>query len=460
MLLRHTDDKVVERQALTVNPAKTCQPIGAMYAALGIHGCLPHSHGSQGCCAYHRSALTRHYKEPVMASTSSFTEGSSVFGGQSNLLQSINTIFSVYNPDIIAVHTTCLSETIGDDVKQIVNKAREDGLIPAGKHIIHCSTPSYVGSHVTGYSNMVSSMVDYFSLKTSIRSNQVNIITGWVEPSDMREIKRMAREMGIKAVLFPDTSDVLDAPLTGKHEFYPSGGVTIQELMSTGDSKHTIGLGPFCTEDACIKLDNKCKIKFDLLQMPIGLLATDRFITALSRASGAKVPASVTAERGRLIDVIADIHKYLYRKRVALFGDPDTLVPLTEFLVSMDMRPVYIVSGTSGKRFNADMKRILSDKVPEAKFRNGERADMFLMHQWIKQEPVDLIIGNTYGKYISRDENIPFVRLGFPILDRIGHSYFPVVGYMGGIRLVEKILNAILDKKDAEAPEESFELVM
>ncbi|MDH3347929.1 MAG: nitrogenase molybdenum-iron protein subunit beta, partial [Desulfobulbaceae bacterium] len=89
MLLRHTPKEVTERSALTINPAKTCQPIGAMYAALGIHGCLPHSHGSQGCCAYHRSTLTRHYKEPVSASTSSFTEGASVFGGQANMMQAI-----------------------------------------------------------------------------------------------------------------------------------------------------------------------------------------------------------------------------------------------------------------------------------------------------------------------------------------------------------------------------------
>ena len=116
MLLRHTPKEVKEREGLTINPAKTCQPIGAMYAALGIHGCLPHSHGSQGCCSYHRSTLTRHYKEPVMASTSSFTEGASVFGGQANLLQSVETIFSVYDPEVIAVHSTCLSETIGDDL--------------------------------------------------------------------------------------------------------------------------------------------------------------------------------------------------------------------------------------------------------------------------------------------------------------------------------------------------------
>jgi nitrogenase molybdenum-iron protein alpha/beta subunit len=38
---------------------------------------------------------------------------------------------------------------------------------------------------------------------------------------------------------------------------------------------------------------------------------------------------------------------------------------------------------------------------------------MFLMHQWIKNDPVDLLIGNTYGKYIARDENIPLLRHGF-----------------------------------------------
>src|SRR5512133_3409339 len=90
MLLRHTTATETPRSALTVNPAKTCQPIGAMYAALGIHRCLPHSHGSQGCCSYHRSTLTRHYKEPVMATTSSFTEGASVFGGLANMTQALS----------------------------------------------------------------------------------------------------------------------------------------------------------------------------------------------------------------------------------------------------------------------------------------------------------------------------------------------------------------------------------
>ncbi|MDO8929015.1 MAG: nitrogenase molybdenum-iron protein subunit beta [Bacteroidota bacterium] len=460
MLLRHTTKEVRERNALTVNPAKTCQPVGAMYAALGVHGCLPHSHGSQGCCSYHRSALTRHYKEPVMAATSSFTEGSSVFGGQANLLQAIETIFAVYEPEIIAVHSTCLSETIGDDLNQIVIKARDEGKVPFGKYVVQAATPSYVGSHVTGYANMLEAFVKYFAEKTDEKRRQINLLSGWVEPADMRELKRIMKVMKVKSVLLPDTSDVLDTPMTGKFEMYPKGGTTIAEMVSMGDSMQSLGLGEWATEKAAISLDNTCRVPFEITDIPVGIKATDRFIQALAKAGRVSVPEQISEERGRLIDAITDMHQYLYGKRVAVYGDPDNIIPLIEFLVDMDMKPVYIVSGTPGRRFEERMAEILSSRVPEAKYKNGPQADMFLMHQWIKENPVDLLIGNTYGKYIARDENIPFVRMGFPIIDRIGHSYFSTLGYMGGLRIVEKILSVLMDKQDATCLEEKFELVM
>jgi nitrogenase molybdenum-iron protein beta chain len=460
MLLRHTSKEVKVREGLTINPAKTCQPIGAMYAALGIHGCLPHSHGSQGCCSYHRSTLTRHYKEPVMAATSSFTEGASVFGGQANLLAAIDTIFSVYDPDIIAVHSTCLSETIGDDLQQMTKKAKDDGKIPEGKYVIYASTPSFIGSHVTGYANMVSGMATQFAESTGAKKSQFNIIAGWMEPSDMREIKRLAKVMGINIVLFPDTSDVLDAPQTGKHVFYPKGGTTVAELKSSGDSIASLALGSVSAEPAAIALEKKCKVPFETLDIPIGLSATDRFIMAISKVAGVSVPEEVTTDRGRLVDVMCDMEQYLHGKRVALFGDPDQLLPLTEFLLDLNMKPVHIVSGTPGQRFEKQMRQLLDERSPATNFKSGLQADMFLLHQWMKNEPVDLLIGNTYGKYMARDEDIPFIRFGFPILDRIGHSYFPNIGYSGSLRLLEKILNAIMDRQDRDALEEKFELVM
>ncbi|MFZ9010363.1 MAG: nitrogenase molybdenum-iron protein subunit beta [Anaerohalosphaeraceae bacterium] len=460
MLLRHTTDKIKERSALTVNPAKTCQPVGAMYAALGLHRCLPHSHGSQGCCAYHRSALTKHYKEPVMSGTSSFTEGSSVFGGQSNLVQAINNMFTIYDPDIIAVHTTCLSETIGDDIPQIAAAAKEKGHVPEGKYVIHCNTPSYVGSHVTGFSNMVKAVVSYFAEPAEMKLRTINIIPGWVEPADMREIKRLCSVMGVETILFPDTSDVLDAPQTGEYEFYPKGGTTVEELKRSGRSQATLALGRTASMAAARELDVKCKVPCEIMELPIGLKATDTFVDALRKAARVEVPSSIEDERGRLLDMITDMQQYLYGKRVALWGDPDQLVSLTEFLVDLGMTPVYIVTGSPGKKFLGRIEKALGGKVPEARVKQGAGADMYLMHQWIKNEPVDLLIGNTYGKYISRDDDIPFVRHGFPILDRVGHQYFPTVGYTGAMRLLEKILSALMDRQDRDAPEESFELTM
>ncbi|MDV7389801.1 nitrogenase component 1, partial [Arthrospira platensis SPKY1] len=107
-------------------------------------------------------------------------------------------------------------------------------------------------------------------------AGRINVIPGWVEPADMREIKRLVAAMGLDAVVFPDTSDVLDCPQTGMHEMFPKGGVTIDQLRSAGDSAATIALGPVCSGPAAKELIAKCGVRHATLPLPIGLDATDR----------------------------------------------------------------------------------------------------------------------------------------------------------------------------------------
>lgn len=445
-----------------INPAKTCQPIGAMYAALGIHKCLPHSHGSQGCCSFHRMHLTRHFRDPVMASTSSFTEGSSVFGGAANLKTAIKNVFSIYNPDMIAVHTTCLTETIGDDIPTIIKSAE----VPEGKIVIHANTPSYQGSHITGFSNMVKGMVAYLAESTlPVKKEQLNIIPGFVNPGDMREIKRITKLMKIPFIMFPDTSGVVDSPMTGKFEMYPRGGTTIPELKDTGNSRLTIALGRFASSDGAELLEKRCKVPGIALKTPIGIKATDDFVMALRRFAVSEVPYELEEERGQLVDIMTDTPFHFHGKRVALFGDPDILTGLTEFVLSLGMTPVHVLTGTPGGAIGSAMGSFEEDiagMLDEAGVKGNIKGngDLFALHQWIKNEPVDLLIGTTYGKYIARAEDIPFVRAGFPVLDRSVHSYLPIVGYRGAMRLVEMISNALLDRQDRDAADEDFELVM
>lgn len=462
-MLDCTTKEIKERKSGgMINPAKTCQPVGAMYAALGIHNCLPHSHGSQGCCSFHRMHLTRHFRDPIMASTSSFTEGASVFGGGANLKTAIKNVFTIYNPDVMAVHTTCLSETIGDDIPAYLS----DSEIPEGKLVIHTNTPSYQGSHITGFSNMVKSMVSYLSAATTpSKKEQVNLIPGFVNPADMREIKRITKEMGIEYIMFPDTSGVVDSPMTGKFAMYPKGGTTVEQLKDTGNSKATLALGCFASADAAETLSKKCKVPATVLKTPIGIKATDEFIMALRGIFAAEVPYELEEERGQLVDVMTDTHFHFHGKRVAIFGDSDVVTALTEFVLSLGMVPVHVLTGTPGGAIGSavgDFEKEVGDLLKGAGLKGNVKAggDLYAFHQWIKNEPVDLLIGTTYGKYIARAEDIPLVRVGFPILDRSVHSYMPIVGYRGAMRLIEMISNALLDRQDRDAADEDFELVM
>ncbi|TDO94656.1 Mo-nitrogenase MoFe protein subunit NifK [Halanaerobium saccharolyticum] len=445
-----------ERNSLVINPVKTCQPIGAMYAALGVHGALPHSHGSQGCCSYHRMHLTKHFREPVVASSSSFTEGASVFGGRANLETALKNIFAVYDPQVVAINTTCLSETIGDDIGSIINGFD----VPEGKTIIHASTPSYVGSHITGFSNMVKAMIKQLSEKNeeAKTNNKLNLIPGFVDPGDIREIKRILEAMDIDYILFPDQSDVLDTPLDGNYDMYPEGGVTIPELNDTGNSQATIALGEFASADSAFELEKKHDVKPYILKSPVGIKATDELLMQLMKLTGKEVPAKIEKERGQLVDIIADTHHQFHGKKVAVYGDPDIVISLTEFVLSLGMRPVHVLTGTPDNKFEETVTEMMSDADWEYNITAG--GDLFQLHQWIKNDPVDLLLGNSYGKLVARQEDIPLVRVGFPILDRSVHSYLPTIGYKGAILLVEKISGALLDRKDRDTDFELTEFVL
>ena len=104
--LTKTEDykqKNFARDSLTVNPAKACQPFGAVFAANGFARTLSFVHGSQGCVAYYRSHFSRHFKEPTSCVSSSMTEDAAVFGGLNNIVDGLANAYNLYKPDMIEV---------------------------------------------------------------------------------------------------------------------------------------------------------------------------------------------------------------------------------------------------------------------------------------------------------------------------------------------------------------------
>ena len=105
-------EKNFAREALTDNPAKACQPLGAVFAAVGFEKTLPFVHGSQGCVAYYRSHFSRHFKEPTSCVSSSMTEDAAVFGGLNNLHRRLGPPRTLHKPELNAAPHACLAALI------------------------------------------------------------------------------------------------------------------------------------------------------------------------------------------------------------------------------------------------------------------------------------------------------------------------------------------------------------
>ena len=445
-------EKNFAREAAVINPAKACQPLGAVFAAAGFEKTLSFVHGSQGCVAYYRSHLSRHFKEPASAVSSSMTEDAAVFGGLNNMIEGLANAHALYKPDMIAVSTTCMAEVIGDDLRAFIAQAKDKGSVPKEFDVPFAHTPAFVGSHVTGYDNMIKGILSHFwDGQTRTPGDSLNIIPGFdgYSVGNIRELKRILDLMGVSYTILSDTADVFDTPTDGHYRMY-DGGTSLESVKAALNAKATISLQALCTYKTLPWIAEKGQAT-KALTYPLGVGGTDELLMTVSALTGKPIPAELEKERGRLVDAIADSAAYLHGKRFALFGDPDVTVGLTRFLLEMGCEPVHILATNGDKEWAATIEKTLATSPFGRDGKPWAGKDLWHMRSLLATEPVDFLIGSSYGKYLERDCNVPLIRFGFPIFDRHHHHRSPVCGYQGGINLLVKILDKILDEADRES---------
>ncbi|MBO9998003.1 MAG: nitrogenase molybdenum-iron protein subunit beta [Cyanobacteria bacterium SID2] len=442
-------EKNLAREALTVNPAKACQPLGAIFAAAGFEETLPFVHGSQGCVAYFRSHLTRHFKEPFSAVSSSMTEDAAVFGGMTNMRDGLANSYTLYEPKMIAVSTTCMAEVIGDDLGAFILNAKEAGVVPQDLPVPYAHTPSFVGSHIVGYDNMLKGILSNLTEgKERGESNgKINIIPGFeTYTGNLREVKRLLSLMDVPFTMLADNEELLDSPNDGEFRMY-QGGTTLEDAADAINADTTISLQRYSTVKTRGFIEKSWKQESKVLR-PVGIRGTDEFLMALSAMTGKPIPRELEIERGRAVDAYTDSQAWIHGKRVAIYGDPDLVMGVLGVLLELGAEPVHIVVTNSNNEFEAEAKALLESSPcgKDATVWGGK--DLWHLRSLMFTEPVDLLIGNSYGKYLQRDTGTPMVRIGYPLFDRHHLHRYPTFGYQGAINLLTWIVNTILDDLD------------
>lgn len=439
------DDNTVSYRNVNENPCNMCMPMGGILPFKGVAGSMVIIHGSQGCSTYMRRHIAEHFNEPVDVASSSLNEKGTIYGGEKNLKQGLDNLIKLYNPALIGILTTCLAETIGEDIDRITGEfLQERGL---GEYpLVTVPTPGYGGSHTEGYWLAVKRIIAKLGRSTG-RRDRINVLVPNISPADIREIKRILRLMEIEFTLFPDFSDTMDSPFQRPYKKMPEAGTKLRDIAEMPGAMVTIQMGVTVDEASSPGkyLENQFGVPLYNIPVPMGIENTDLFIAILKQLTGKPLPGCLEQERGRLLDCMIDSHKYNFQGRSVIFGEPEQVYAVAGVCMENGIFPVVTATGSKNTKLPGLLKARLARSPVE--FEILSEADFTGIREKSKKMKANIAIGHSDGKYLTEREGIPLVRLGFPIHDRVGGQRLLSVGYAGTTMLLDRITNTLLENK-------------
>lgn len=431
-----------------INPMYNCQPAGAQFAGIGVKDCIPLVHGSQGCTMFVRLLFAQHFKENFDIASTSVHEESAVFGAVKRIEDGVDVLVKRYpHVRIIPIITTCSTETIGDDVEGAITKINRSlkASYPNRRvYLIPVHTPSYSGSHVSGYNAAVQAFISNLAKKGK-PTGKLNVFTGWLNPGDVVEIKHYLEEMGVDGTVFMDTED-FDSPILPDKAITTFGNTTVEDFINSAGAIGSIALCKYEGGSAADFLRDEFDVPSIVGPTPIGIKNTDAFLKNINKLTGKPIPRSLVRERGRAIDGMVDLtHMFFADKRVAIYGDPDLVIGLAQFCLEVEMKPVLLLLGDDNPAYKKDPRLAEIKEKADFEMEVVLNADLWELERRLRDKEIelDLIMGHSKGRFVAIDYNIPMVRVGFPTFDRAGLYRHPVIGYNGALWLAETVANTL-----------------
>ncbi|OYW23745.1 MAG: nitrogenase iron-molybdenum cofactor biosynthesis protein NifN [Hydrogenophilales bacterium 12-63-5] len=341
---------------------------------------------------------------------------------------------------MIGIASTGLTETKGDDVDGYLGLIRKKHPELDELALVYVSTPDYVGAFQDGWAKAVAKIVKELAEPGPAVAGQVNVLAGsHLTPGDIEEIREIVEAFGLTPIILPDLSGSMDGHVPDNFSPTTLGGTTLAQLRATGSSEFTLAIGEHMRA-AAQTLQDTCGVPFEVIETLTGLDGCDRLMSVLAGKSGRGAPNKYRRQRSQLVDAMLDAHFHIGGKKIALGAEPDLLWGIGTLLAGMGAELAAVVTTTQSP---------LLEKLPAQEVLIGDLEDLES-----RAQGCDLLVTHSHGRQLAERLDLPFLRMGIPMFDRLGAAHQVTVGYRGTRDLIFEIANMFMAEAHEPGPDD------
>lgn len=415
---------------------RKCGILGVSRIAAQIKDASVIVHGPKGCVL---PAFEASLTNPLSISYTEMCRETTVFGGEDDIAFKIRKEYFTNNPRIIVLISSCASEIIGDDIKGVIHSLNLD--IP----IITVEGGSFINDHISGCNTAMERLVHELGAPRDENSEIVNIIppvekySGWKD--DGAYLVKLLGKFGISArVLFcgVDVDDIRK---------YPSAALNV-----IIDREYGSKLAEYMNEEY--------GIPYISCGYPIGLEATDMFVSSVLRALGRE-----SRETDEMRDMLLDEVRQSFRnglgrvttfryleeicdKKKIIVGNYDTSEAFLRFLVKeFDDNVETVIVKAPKTDDNIDLEDRLKEISSGTNVIFTDDRGEIIDH--IRNNDYDVILGSD-NEYLAAhgEKTFAYINVEYPWARKIDFMPDGFAGYEGLLRFIEVYYNKIADKFD------------
>ncbi len=444
--------KFVER------PRYVCALGGAVATLKVLPRTIPILHSATGCGGNVAAALNQGagyfgsgYCAGQALSSSNVSEKDIVFGGEERLAEQIENTLKIIDGDLYFVLTGCMIEMIGDDIKNVLKKFRDNKI-----QVLGAETGGFHGNSFKGYEIVLKTLFKDFVEKNPVKDCNLVNLWGIVPIQDVfwqgniQTLKDLVIKLGYKV-----------------NTFFGQGE-TLENLKKAAAASLNIVVSDAFGVEAAQIFEEVHSVPYITVPFPIGDHGTENFLRTVGKALGiekAFVEKVIHQEKEyyysyleRIADVANDLDLQRY---TVVVGDSNYTQAIARFLADdLGWLPEVVVITDF---LNEDQK----DKIRENfnSFDSGVKPEVFfdtdannvkyhISRHWPQsrgQRYYDgfnpgFIIGSAMERDVAEEFGVPQLTVTYPITNRIvlDRAY---AGYTGGLRLAEDILSILVGSR-------------